>query len=203
LRSGGWWIFPVSAALFALALLVDTASAEECRASCREMRSTCVDAAKMSKKSCKEQCRAESDGRGCYEACRDAYVAERDVCKNTVVECREECEKPCEPGAEDCVEGCLKDLRGCVNDVRHEGKSCAHVCTESAEDGIEECLEQPDPLRCIVEHVSGLGGCLRECAEGVRVGIEECTEGAKACRESCSGGSASRAFLDRTESLLD
>jgi hypothetical protein len=37
----------------------------------------------------------------------------------------------------------------------------------------------------------------------VRVGIEECTEGAKACRESCSGGSASRAFLDRTESLLD
>ncbi|MEW6269318.1 MAG: hypothetical protein AB1689_08495 [Thermodesulfobacteriota bacterium] len=203
LRSVGWWFVPVSMALFALALLLDTASAGECGATCRETRVTCVDAAKMAKRSCKEECRADAGGPGCFAGCRESYVEARELCSNTVLGCREECRKPCQPGAEDCVAGCVADLRACMGDVREEGKSCAKDCARAVETSVEDCFAEPDPLRCLVEHLRGLGDCLGGCAAGLRAGIAECTAGAEVCRELCSVGSASRAFLARPADLLE
>jgi hypothetical protein len=48
-----------------------------------------------------------------------------------------------------------------------------------------------------------LAGCLGECADATQDAGEACKDAAESCREECQTGSASRAFLSPSDSLLD
>lgn len=206
------------------------AAARDCHATCQESRVTCVDAAKVTKRGCKQQCRDAADPSACRKECRQGFASSKTSCKGTVVTCREECERPCDdPGDEECVDACVHDLRECVADVRDTGKACARVCLggravadrgrgdddDDEEDdghhgggggfGGNDCWRAPDPLQCWLDQLGGVGRCLEACASSIEVGLDECTTQASACRDGCTKppGSASRAFLAPPRGLLD
>lgn len=214
-------------ALAALALSAGDAAARECHATCRESRAGCVDAAKVTKKGCKQQCRNAADRGACQKECRQGFAAAKTSCKSTVVTCTDECEQPCDdPGDEECVDACVHDLRGCVADVRDTGKACAKVClggTSVAEHGGDDdgdgdddhhggggfggsdCWKAPDPLQCWLDSLGGVGQCLAGCAATIEASLDECSTNASACRDACTRppGSASRAFVAKAGSLLE
>ena len=217
-------------AFAAIVLGAGDAAARDCHVTCQESRATCVDAAKVTKKGCKRQCRDAADRGACQRECRQSFAAAKTSCKGTVVTCREECERPCDdPGDEECVEACVHDLRTCVGEVRDAGKSCARTCLgggsaiaehgrrggDDEEDDDEdddrgggfgdECWRAPDPLTCWLEKLGGVGRCLQGCAETIEAGLDECSMTASACRDACEKppGSASRAFVAKPGSLLD
>jgi hypothetical protein len=221
----------VTLASFALGAV--DAAARDCHATCQESRSTCVVAAKVEKRGCKQQCRDAVDPHACRKECRQGFAASKTSCKGTVVTCREECEQPCDdPGDEACVDGCVHDLRACVAAVRDTGKSCARTCLGGSAvaehgghggggrddddddgdqhhggggSGDDECWHAPDPLQCWLEKLGGVGKCLEACASSIEVGLDECTTAASECRDGCTKppGSASRAFLAKPSDLLD
>ena len=216
----------LAAALAAIALGSADAAARDCHVTCQESRATCIDAAQVTKKGCKRQCRDAADRGACQRECRQGFAAAKTTCKGTVVTCREECERPCDdPGDEECVEGCVHDLRECVGEVRDGGKSCARSCLagtavaehgrgddDDDEDGGDDhgggsgdCWRAPDPLACWLEKIGGVGKCLEGCAAGIEAGLDECATAASACRDACEKppGSASRAFVATPRSLLD
>lgn len=217
------------AALAAIVLGSGDAAARECHVTCQESRATCVDAAKVTKKGCKRQCRDAADRDACQRECRQDFAATKTTCRGAVVTCREECERPCDdPGDEECVESCVGDLRECVGEVRDAGKSCARACLgatavvahgggrhgDDDDDGDgdddrggvgDDCWRAPDPLTCWLEKIGGVGRCLEQCAGGIAAGLDECATAATACRDACEEppGSASRAFVARPGSLLE
>jgi hypothetical protein len=222
----------LAVAFAAIVLGSGDAAARDCHVTCQESRATCVDAAKVTKKGCKRQCRDAADRGACQRECRQGFAAAKTTCKGTVVTCREECERPCDdPGDEECVEACVHDLRECVGEVRDAGKSCARTCLtdtavaahrgggeddEEEDDGEDEdddrgggfgrdCWRAPDPLKCWLEKIGGVGRCLEECAGGIEAGLDECATSASACRDACEKppGSASRAFVAKPGGLLD
>lgn len=220
-------------ALAASVLGARDAAARECHATCQESRVTCVDAAKVNKRGCKQQCKDAADPSACRRECRQGFAASKTSCKGTVVTCREECERPCDdPGDEECVDACVHDLRECVGGVRDTGKSCARAClggTAVAEHGGDgddgdddggdgdhhggggggfgggDCWKAPDPLKCWIERLGGVGQCLAACAATIEASLDECATTASACRDACEKppGSASRAFILKPSGLLD
>ncbi|MBM4243486.1 MAG: hypothetical protein FJ148_06665 [Deltaproteobacteria bacterium] len=211
-------------ALVVFAFGASDAAARECHVTCQESRATCVDAAKVTKKGCKRECRDAADPGACRLECRQGFSTAKTTCKGTVVTCHEECERPCDdPGDEECVDECVRDLRECVGEVRDAGKSCARSCLIDTEvaahrggggDDEEEdrgggfggdCWRAPDPLKCWLEKIGGVGKCLTGCAAGIEAGLDECAMAASGCRDACEKppGSASRAFVARPGSLLD
>ena len=214
-------------ALAMLALSAGKAAARDCHVTCQESRATCVDAAKVSKKGCKQQCRNAADRGTCQKECRQGFAAAKTSCKGTVTTCTEECERPCDdPGDEECVDQCVHGLRECVADVRDTGKACARLClggTAVAEHGRggdddedddhhggggfggNDCWKAADPLKCWLDSLGGIGQCLEGCAATIEASLDECSTTASACRDACTKppGSASRAFLAPPKGLLE
>jgi hypothetical protein len=177
----------------------DEGEDDGCRPACNEVRRVCKEAGKTSFRSCVKECRGARKAGGCYEACREEHSAERETCK---VECRD-CKEGCEPGGGGCEAECAAELARCASGLRKAAKECAGGCTEVAREAFHECFEGDDPLTCLLEVTGDLAACLGECADVTREGTAACTEVAEACREQCNVGSASRAFLDPPETLLD
>lgn len=202
-------------ALAALAVTATRAAARDCHATCQESRATCVDAAKVTKKGCKQQCRNAPDRATCQRECRQGFAAAKTTCKGTVTTCTDDCERPCDdPGDEECVDQCVHGLRECVADVRDTGKACARVClggTAVAEhggfgdhggdggdgddgdhhggsggSGGDDCWQAPDPLQCWLERLGGVGQCLAGCAATIEASLDECATAASACRDACT-----------------
>jgi hypothetical protein len=238
---GGWGTYgtrdrallaTLAAALATVTLGATQVAARECHATCQESRSTCVVAAKVEKRGCKQQCRDAADPSACRRDCRQGFAASKTGCKGTIVTCREECEQPCDdPGDEECVDSCVHDLRDCAADVRDAGKSCARACVAASaavaehgghggdhgDDGDDDgghhgggfggddCWRAPDPLQCWLDKLGGVGKCLQACASSIEVGLDDCTTAASGCRDACTKppGSASRAFLAKPSDLLE
>ena len=216
----------LAVALAMLALTAGNAAARDCHATCQESRATCVDAARVSKKGCKQQCRNAADRSTCQKECRQGFAAAKTSCKGTVTTCTDDCERPCDdPGDEDCVDQCVHGLRECVADVRDTGKACARLClggTAVAEHGGgdddgdddhhggggfggSDCWKAADPLKCWLDSLGGSGQCLEGCAATIEASLDECNTTASACRDACTKppGSASRAFLAMPKGLLE
>src|SRR5262249_31088276 len=118
-------------------------------------------------------------------------------------DCRSDCGPP---GGEpsECERACMADLETCAGGLRDAGRECGDGCAASAREDFAACFEEgADAIPCLLQATRELGSCLGECAHDLREGASACKEAASACREECEGGSASRAFLETTPSLLD
>ena len=176
---------------------------DHCRPACSEVKGVCKEAARSSYKACTRDCRASLMPEACFAECRAEYGAVRDDCK---VDCRE-CRDGCNPGGGEpsaCEQACMAELEGCAAGLRAAGRECAEGCAASAREAFESCFENGTELiPCLLQATRELGGCLGGCAHDLREGADACREAAGQCREDCQGGSASRAFLQPSETLFD
>jgi hypothetical protein len=175
---------------------------DDCRPACNEVRGVCKDASRNGYLACKRDCRASLMPDGCYAECRAKYAGMRGECKDGCKDCKSDCPPDGVPPSE-CEQACMVELRECAAGLRDAGKVCAEGCTAVAREAIGGCFEAEEVIPCLLQATRELGECLGGCAHDMRDGAEGCSDVAKLCRERCEGGSASRAFLDPSPSLLD
>ena len=175
-----------------------------CRPACNQLRGSCKEAAGTAFKSCSSQCRAALFPEQCIRVCRQQAQSARASCHSDCHDCKMTCPPPGGgDGGGACDDACMADLATCASGLRSAAKECANGCAETAQTGFGDCLAGDEPLSCLVQATSVLGHCLGECAGTLKEGNDACKEAADACRGNCQTGSASRAFLDPTETLLD
>jgi hypothetical protein len=177
-----------------------------CRPACNQVRGSCKDAAGTAYQSCSSQCKAALMTENCFHVCREEAKSARSACRS---DCHD-CKMTCPPtggggggGGGACDDACMADLSTCVSGLRSAAKECGNGCAETAQSAFGECLAGDEPLSCLVQATGVLGHCLGECAGTLREGNDACKEAADVCRGNCQTGSASRAFLDPRETLLD
>ena len=175
---------------------------QSCRPACNQVRGSCKEAAGTSFASCTSQCKAAIFPEQCFRVCRQSAKSARSACRSDCHDCKMTCPPPGDGGGA-CDDACMADLATCASGLRSAAKECANGCTETAQTAFGECLAGDEPLSCLVKATGVLGHCLGECAGTLKEGNDACKEAADACRGSCQTGSASRAFLDPTETLLD
>ena len=156
------------AAGVALLALAGSASAQTCSAGCGLQKSACLRAGRVTKLTCKLNCRqvsAPTDLGACQRACTDQFRAAKDVCRTDHVSCLGSC--PPAPPPSSCtgafLDTCGPDLGTCARGVVAQVKTCARSCRTAS-----------DRL-----------ACLAACAAAVQAGAATCASDFQACLAGC------------------
>ncbi len=168
------------------AMLAVTAHAanQPCAAGCGAQTVTCLKAARVTRASCKMDCRANSapaDLGSCMRGCNNTFRPARTTCHTNQTSCVQTC-RPA-PGSSNpaCPGACGQDLGTCNHAVAAALRPCVTGCAPG----------------------SGRQSCIAGCLSTAQSGAATCASDFQSCTAACGStttttlpGSPSGAFLD-------
>jgi len=150
-----------------------------CPAGCGGQKKACVQTARVSKLTCKQDCRTNADHTAlgaCMQTCSGTFLSAKTTCQADLVSCLDTCNPPSHPGPpppNSCPGTCGTDLATCAKGVVTQARTCVAGCRSAA------------------DHLA----CLQSCAAAAKDGAATCASDFQACQASCSG-SPSGAFVE-------
>jgi hypothetical protein len=172
-----WMLLCSVAGLGALLAVTAHAANQPCGAGCGAQTVTCVKTARVTRASCKMDCRANStpaDLGSCMRGCGSTFRASQTTCHTDHASCVQACQ-PAPGGSSNpaCPGACGQDLGTC----NHGVAAALHTCVTS-------CAPGP-----------GRHACIAGCLSTAQSGAATCASDFQSCTAACGGGSPSGAFL--------
>jgi hypothetical protein len=171
-----WAMLVVVSLGMILAMSERASAALPCSAGCGGQKNACVQAARVAKLSCKQDCRTNADPTtlgACMRMCSGTFRSTKTGCQADLVSCLDTCEHPSSPPPSSCLGNCGKGQATCTQGVVKAARSCVAGCRSAS------------------DHVA----CLKGCTADAKQGAATCASDFQACRTSCSA-SPSGAFVD-------
>jgi hypothetical protein len=160
-----------------LALHGRASAALPCPAGCGSQKQACLQTARVSKLTCKQDCRTNADPTAlgtCMRACSGSFRTAKTTCQADHVSCLGTCNPPPHPGPpSSCLGTCGQDLATCAKGVVAQARTCVAGCRNAS------------------DHVA----CLKDCAAVAKQGAATCASDRQTCRDNCPG-SPSGAFVE-------
>jgi hypothetical protein len=169
----------VLASLGAILAMHGRASAAlPCPAGCGGQKNACLQTARVSKLSCKQDCRTNADHTAlgtCMHGCSGTFRSAKTTCQADLVSCIGACNPPSHPGPppSNCLGTCGQDLAQCAQGVVTEARTCVAGCRSAS------------------DHLA----CLQACGAAAKQGAATCASDFETCRGGCPS-SPSAAFVE-------
>ncbi len=177
--------------LGAMFALTAHAASPPCPAGCGTQTVACLKTARMAKRSCRMDCRANSassDVGSCVRGCVGTFRSAQTTCHTDQTSCVQAC-RPSPGGSSNaaCLGACGQDLGTCAHSVAAAHKTCVTGCARG----------------------SGRQPCITGCLSTAQSGAARCASDFQSCTAACGGtttttlpDSPSGAFLDVPRGLI-
>jgi hypothetical protein len=150
-----------------------------CPAGCGGQKKACVQTARVSKLTCKQDCRTNADHTAlgaCMQTCSGTFRSAKTTCQADLVSCLDTCNPSSPPGPpppNSCLGTCGTDLATCAKGVVTQARTCVAGCRSAS------------------DHLT----CLQDCAAAAKQGAATCASDFETCRVGCPS-SPSAAFVE-------
>jgi len=154
------------------AMLAATAreTSPPCGAGCGAQTAACLKTARVTRSSCRMDCRANSapaDVGSCSRGCTDTFRSDRTTCRSNQPSCVQACDPSSasagDPSTAACLGACGEDLGACARNATANLRTCVTGCRTASD--VRSCLEgcaapaQADTAACAADFQSCAGTC--------------------------------------------